>query len=72
MKRLLLPLLAALALPTAVNAETIYLLIFYRESFAVIPMESKKKCEEAGLLYLSSDRLMHPREPRKFECFVGK
>ena len=52
MKRLLLPLLAALALPTAVNAETWYLLVKQGEgtkgrSYAwQIPTSSKEECDE--------------------------
>ena len=50
MKRLLLPLLAALALPTAVNAEVAgyYLVgIADRKPF-VVPMKTLELCEEAG------------------------
>ena len=50
MKRLLLPLLAALALPTAVNAEVAgyYLVgIADRKPF-VVPMKTIELCEEAG------------------------
>ena len=52
MKRLLLPLLAALALPIAVNAETWYLLVKQGEgtkgrSYAwQIPTSSKEECDE--------------------------
>ena len=50
MKRLLLPLLAALALPTAVNAEVAnyYLLGIAERKTYVVPMESLELCEEAG------------------------
>ena len=48
MKRLLSPLLAALALPTAVNAGTWYLLIGKGESIVSVPMESEEQCEQAG------------------------
>ena len=75
MKRLLLPLLAALALPTAVGAETYYLLIHggnHYPDFGVIPMESKSKCEESGVLYISSKRLKNSFSDRGFECFAGK
>ena len=48
MKSLLLPLLAALALPTAVNAETWYLLIGKGDSIVSVPMESEEQCEQAG------------------------
>ena len=50
MKRLLIPLLAALALPTSVNAEVagFYLVgIADRKPF-VVPMKTLKLCEEAG------------------------
>ena len=47
MKRLLLPLLAALALPTAVNAESYYLLVtFGGDRNFTVPMESLEQCEE--------------------------
>ena len=75
MKRFLLPLLAALALPTDVNAKTYYLLIqtnYSNPAFAVIPMESKAKCEESGVLYITSARLKNSLSTRGFECFEGK
>ena len=49
MKRLLLPLLAALALPTAVNAnESSYFLVIGSNSADMIsiPMETKELCDE--------------------------
>jgi hypothetical protein len=51
MKRLLLPLLAALTLPTAVNAEVAnyYLLGIAERKTYVVPMESLELCEEAGI-----------------------
>ena len=49
MKRLLLPLIAALALPTAVNAETWHLLVKGQGgSMVTVPMESEEQCEQAG------------------------
>ena len=54
MKRLLLPLLAALALPTAVKAEVAnyYLLgMAARESF-VVPMQTIEACEAAGQRFI--------------------
>ena len=55
MKRLLLPLLAALALPTAVNAETWYLLgrVAKNGSFKV-PMPNKEQCESEGQRFLNN------------------
>tara|TARA_Y100000813_G_C23894191_1_gene226395 strand:+ start:108 stop:356 length:249 start_codon:yes stop_codon:yes gene_type:complete len=52
MKRILIPLLASLALPTAVNAETWWLLVKHGEgskgrSYAwKVPMLSKEDCDE--------------------------
>ena len=53
MKRLLLPLLAALALPTAVNAETWYLLgsVSGGRNWKV-PMPNKEQCESEGKRFL--------------------
>ncbi len=48
MKRLLFPLLAALALPTAVNAETWYLFGSHKYGTHTIPTKSKEACEIAG------------------------
>ena len=54
MKRLLLPLLAALALPTAVNAETWWLMAAGRYNTTApfstwtVPFSSEKQCEAAG------------------------
>ena len=47
-KRFLIPLLAALALPTSVNAETWYLLIGKGSGIVAVPMESEEQCEQAG------------------------
>ena len=54
MKRLLLPLLAAIALPTAVNAESYWLvLVGVRHGIALekIEMPSMEICEEQGKIY---------------------
>ena len=49
MKRLLLPLLAAIALPTAVNAETWYLLVKgSKGSMVSVPTSSRQECEQSG------------------------
>ena len=56
MKRLLLPLLAALALPTAVNAETWYLLGSVRGAkFWTVPMPSEEQCESEGKRFLNKE-----------------
>ena len=50
MRKLLIPLLAAIALPTAVNAENYYFMGRFAGSGGVYvaPMETEKLCEEAG------------------------
>ena len=54
MKRLLLPLLAALALPTAVNAESYWLVLIGKGTNRIlekIEMKNMKKCEEQGKIF---------------------
>ena len=47
MRKLLIPLLASLALPTAVNAETIWLVLSRSQAgFEKIEMKDMEKCEE--------------------------
>ena len=82
MKRLLLPLLATIALPTSVNAENVFLLIKsqagkgYKNanitSF-VIPMASMERCEEAGAKIIASQRFDTPEGRHDgFECVIGQ
>ena len=79
MKCLLLPLLAALALPTAVNAESVYLVVktttgsMMRENgqLMVVPMKTMDGCEEAGQKLISSERFFHPQNV-SFECLESK
>ena len=56
MKRLLLPLIAALTLPTAINAETIWLILYVRSNYGKanekIQMKSMDRCEEQGQIFL--------------------
>ena len=54
MKRLLLPLLAAIALPTAVNAEVanVYLLGRTKNNSYVVPMKTSETCEAAGQKFI--------------------
>ena len=55
MKRLLVPLLAAIVLPTAVNAETWYLLARIGKSAAfTVPMPNKDQCESEGKRFLNN------------------
>ena len=81
MKRLLLPLLAAIALPTAVNAETIWLLISSvgTHSMEKIEMESLEKLEETGYLWASktNDLIKNPQAQAwtlqgRWKCIIGK
>ena len=75
MHRFLIPLLAAIALPTTVNAESTWLVlkISGRKSAAYlekIQMESMAQCEEQGKFWRSKD-------PNRFEnldfvCLKGK
>ncbi len=80
MRQLLIPLLAALALPTAVKAEVGFLIIKSRGGsnynalnvdLIAIPMNSMKSCEEAGLKIISSDRFdLDFSKDEAFECIV--
>ncbi len=85
MKRLLLPLLAALALPTAVNAESVYLVVktttgsMMRENgqLMVVPMKTMDGCEEAGQKLVSSERFIKGKFGKitrdiSFECLESK
>ena len=75
MHRFLIPLLAAIALPSTANAESIWLVlkISGRKSAAYlesIEMESMAQCEEQGQYWRS-------RDPNRFEnldfvCLKGK
>ena len=54
MKRLLLPLLAAIALPTAVNSEVanVFLLGRTKNNSYVVPMKTLETCEAAGQKFI--------------------
>ena len=72
MKRLLLPLLAALALPTAVNAES-YWLLFYvggddASDLEKIEMDSLEKCKKQGELFLKEGWA----PSNEYMCVIGK
>lgn len=78
MHKLLIPLLTIIALPTTVNAETIYLVLKsggYNTAVALIsiPMESMNQCEEAGLRLISSERFdIKHVSGDGFECIKGR
>ncbi len=56
MRKFFIPLLASIALPTAVSAEVAnyYLVANLRRSSFVIPMQTLELCEEAGKKYKTS------------------
>ena len=73
MKRLLLPLLAALALPTAVNAESYWLILRVDDddsgvALEKIEMKSMEQCEEQGYDWKFSGF----GSSRYYKCFIGK
>ena len=77
MKRLLLPLLAVLALPTVVNSESHWLILTYggkKQYGAVekIEMENASKCESEGRQWEDSPTHGEQSWVRRFHCVVGK
>ena len=85
MRKLFIPLLAALALPTAVNAESVYLVVktttgsMMRENgqLMVVPMKTMDGCEEAGQKLVSSERFIKGKFGKitrdiSFECLESK
>ena len=77
MRKLLIPLLAALALPTAVNAESVWLWLRATKSDGVsqekILMKSMEQCEEEGKRWvMAGSRKGKSVGWRKFHCFIGK
>ena len=80
MKRLLLPLLAALALPTSVNAETWWLMAVGRKNaYATanwsIPTSSLAECEAAGQKFKEHEWKWRNNiilERRDYVCVKGK
>ena len=76
MRNLLIPLLTAFALPTAVNAESVWLIISHAASygpeFATIEMKDINQCEKQGQLFLTTERLKLSKKLRGYECLRGK
>ena len=80
MKRLLLPLLAALALPTAVNAETWWLMAAGKFNQGAgstahrwaIPTNSEQECEFAGQKFLNGSFPAISSKMRGYVCVKGK
>ena len=76
-KRLLLPLLAALALPTAVNAESYWLILTYGRGGVVgvrgikkIEMASLEACEKEGRRWENSPTQGEESKYRRFHCYL--
>ena len=80
MKKLLLPLLAALALPTAVNAETWWLMAAGRYNTTApfstwtVPFSSEKQCEAAGKKFMDKEwnKKVLPDRMKDYLCVEGK
>ena len=77
MRRLFIPLLAVLALPTAVNAESYWLVLQSGgngKALEKIEMESMKQCKEQGEIYiegLSGVKRTH-KDYIYYVCLTGK
>ena len=73
MKRLILPLIAALALPTSVNAETVWLIVGDNGSQVgtKIEMESLEQCEEMGYIWESPKNSLIKNPQGKRTTFSG-
>ena len=68
MKRFLTPLLAGLALPTAVYAESYWLVLSkYENAIEKIEMKSMEQCEEQGEEWKGA---MWDKED--YKCLIGK
>ena len=74
MKRLLLPLLTAIALPAAVSAESYWLVILYDRGMEKIEMESIDKCEIEGQKWKNSKLYKSEvlMKKIKYICLTGK
>ena len=84
MKRLILTLIAALALPTSVNAESYWLVLSYvpQGGVVTIEMESMESCELTGKEFKTSDdwsgenarfaKISGSKKLRSYFCVKGK
>ena len=70
MKRLLIPLLAALSLPTAVNAETVWLVLSRgKAGFEKIEMKDMEQCQEMRNYWWKNGG----NRPNSYSlCIIGK
>ena len=82
MKRFLIPLLAAFALPTAVKAESVWLVMRYATSIAhedgvaaaveKIEMKDITQCQLMGAKWIASKAKPEQRSTFHFACIKGK
>tara|TARA_B100000965_G_scaffold250222_1_gene210421 strand:+ start:1611 stop:1832 length:222 start_codon:yes stop_codon:yes gene_type:complete len=73
MKRLLLPLLAALALPTVVNAESYWLIIYMgKTGLEKIKMRNLDHCEKEGNLWRNSKTMKSGIQGRSHHYIKAK
>ena len=78
MKRLLLPLIAALAIPTAANAESVWLILSHMKSgtyagssLEKVEMKDMAQCEEEGMRWDAAKEIHHNRD-LGWHCVRGK
>ena len=79
MKKFLLPLLASFALPTAVNAESIWLIIYGVVGYThggggleKVEMKDMTQCELMGAKLISSQKMKINHAAIGYECIKGK
>ena len=73
MRKLFIPLLSAIALPTAVNAESYWLIITAGYNFAEkIEMDSMEACLIEGKKFRKNKNFANNESFKKFHCVVGK
>ena len=80
MRKLLIPLLAAVALPTAVNAESVWLVVnmgfWYKTgaatAFEKIEMKDMEQCEEQAIRFMGADTLSGTKRWKGYVCLKGK
>ena len=80
MKRFLIPLIAALTLPTTVNAESYWLILTYGEAakpnhtaaLEKIEMASLEACKKEGRKWEESPTQGVHSRWRRFHCVIGK
>ena len=68
MRKYLIPLLAAIALPTAVNAETVWLVLRYK-GMTSIPTNSMEQCEASGQKYMN--KIKNSKTTMFYWCLEG-